>query len=509
MNMDQKKKVDITPHVSLFPKLGYSGYRMVEAISEFIDNSIDAKIENEKVHVGIILSERSVSVADNASGMNLEELRKALKLAFTEGKKKRLGYFGLGLKTAATSLGKKFLIRTTRKNDDHWYVFEYDESRWAETDKWESEIGLEEKPSKQTHGTEITIERPTYKFYPNLVTNLKKQLGFRFASFIESGEVKITLNGMMVERSAIDLINNEKTPIEIELRDGRKITGWYGFLTKREGQNFGFNLYKNGRLITPFKKIGFESHPATALLYGELNLDFVPTTHNKREFIENSVEYREVSEAIEEYLKKEKIIKRTRDLSKRKSIVKIEDNIRRKLSVLEKKLKKEPLIEKISEITTSEKIDSELKDEGKLRTIQIGQKFFSPDKMIEENKYEFRVENDNYVVRFGLLDLGAEEEWVKYKVEGNNILILINTDFPLYFLVRNYSYYSLILIAEAISEFIVKKYALRREHILKIRNLILRKAGEAQIEEDKRRKMEKERVALRIKLKAIDKELLG
>jgi len=507
MDNNVKKKVDITPHVSLLPKLGFSGYKVVEAISEFIDNSIDAKLHNKKVFIQILIEEDKIIVIDDASGMNDKELVNALKLAYNENNRKRLGQFGLGLKTAATSLGKKFTIKTSKSGDDNWYIIEYDEDEWLASDKWESEMRYEKKKDPEEHGTIIFIEKPHYKFYYNLITNIKKQLSLRFASFIEADEIEIKLNTMFIESPEVDLIGDEKNKIEINLDENRKITGWYGYLKKRRGQDYGFNLYRNGRLIFASRKIGFEPHPEAALIFGELNLDFVPVTHNKREFIENSSEFKEAENAITKFIRENRVISKSREISRKESIYKIEDKIKKKLSILEKALKKEPLIEKISNIRTSEDINSELEEKSKLELIKLSQKAFYPDKLDEDNYYEFKIENDKFIVRFGLAELGESEQWVKYYVEDNEITILINADFPLYYMVKNYAYYSLILIAEAISEFIVKKYNLRKEFLINIRNMILRRAGEAQKEEEERHRMEEERKNLLSKIQEIDQKI--
>ena len=504
MDSTIENKVDITPHVSLLPKLGHSGYKIVEAISEFIDNSIDAKVKDQKLSIGIEINEKRLIITDNASGMNLDEITNALKLAYTAShQKKRLGQFGLGLKTAATSLGKKFTIKTSMSGENNWHIIIYDEDEWLKSNKWETEIRTEPKNNYQDHGTKITIERAKYKFYPNQVTNIKRDLSFRFASFIEAMELEIRVNSQVIERTPIELRNNERFEIGISLDEKRKITGWYGYLIKRSRQHYGFNLYKNGRLIAPYQKIGFEPHPEAALLYGELNLDFVPVTHNKREFIENSVDFSDAQNALTKFIKENRVVIKSREISMSEHVGDITERTRRKLFSLQIALEKGPLIEKISNIETQIIPDSELTNKDTIKTLKLTQSF-SPDKLDENGSFEFKVENDKFNISFGLTPLGKDEEWVKYFVEKNNITVLINTDFPLYFMVRNYSYYALILIAEAIAEFIVKKYQLPKNMVLKLRNTILKRSGEAQIEEEKKKAMEEERQKLLDKLNKID-----
>jgi hypothetical protein len=500
MDVIEKNTVDITPDVSLMPKLGHSGYKIVEAISEFIDNCIDAKLRDEALLIGIDIDEMKLVVRDNASGMDSVGLANALRLAYTvEHKKKRLGQFGLGLKTAATSLGKKFTIKTTKSGDKYWYILVFDEDEWLKSNKWESEILTEPKNDLQIHGTTITIERVKYRFYPNQVTNIKRDISFRFASFIGTKELKIRVNSQLVNKPIIELRNDESFPVEIQLDEKRKITGWYGYLVKRSRQHYGFNLYKNERLIAPYQKIGFEPHPEAALLYGELYLDFVPVTHNKREFIQDSVDFLEARDAIAKFLRENRVVVRSREISKNEIVNNVADNIRKKLTSLQLALGKRPLIENVSSFKTHFVPETELTDKHSIKTITLSQSF-KPDKLNEDRPIEFKIENEKFYIDFGLAPLGKDEEWVKYFVKGNNITVLINIDFPLYSMVRSYQYYSLILIAEAMAEFVIKKYELPKNSAIYIRNRILRRVGEAQmvIEKDIAMQEEAERLAERM-----------
>lgn len=54
--MDNDIIVDITPDKSLIKKLGLVGYRTVQAIAELLDNSIDARIENQEEKIIVKLN---------------------------------------------------------------------------------------------------------------------------------------------------------------------------------------------------------------------------------------------------------------------------------------------------------------------------------------------------------------------------------------------------------------------------------------------------------------------
>lgn len=503
------KKVDITPDVSLLPKLGHSGYRLSEALAEFIDNSLDAKpTEQKSVNVDIQVSENRIIVSDDASGMNEEEAINSLKLAHSD-KKEKLGEFGLGLKTASTSLGKKFRIKTSKKEEKNWYVLDYDEDRWQEVSDWKSqELKLIPKENPEEHGTTITIQDLKINYYPNLITNTKKQLSFRFAPYLENSILKIMANTTFLEAPDIDLIGGKQN-IKLIVDENNSITGWYGFLTRRKGLHYGFNLYKHGRLIKAEEKFGFEPHAEVALLYGVLNLDFVPTTHNKREFIETSYEYKLAEDIFRKYLKENRITVKARELSKsttfKKRREKVEKDVGELFDAIFKFLKETKKEGKIEEKILSAEI-KEKEEIEKIKLLHRDQQF-NLNKLEEGNVYDLRIMGKTFKFKFDFINLGKDKEILQYYRENNNITILINIDFPLYeYMVKDYGLYSLFLISEVISEVIVKEMGYEPSKILQIRNLMLRKYGEIQKEIMEFEKIEEEKKKLLEKMKKLEEQ---
>jgi len=506
----KSKKVDITPDISLFPKLGKSGYRVAEALGEFIDNSIDARPEEQKnVEVRIELSSEKVVIQDNAKGMNEKEAINSLRLAYSK-KVKQLGQFGLGMKTAATSLGKHFTLKTATEDSDDWSFLSYDEDEWLRNKNWSSqEIQIIPKENKKGKGTTIIIKKLSFIFYPNLVTNVKRALSFRFAPYLENGLLKLKINTAYCEAPSIDLVSNKRNSIKIIFDEKNNITGWYGFLKKRKGMHYGFNLYKNGRLIEPESKFGFEPHAEIALLYGELNFDFVPTTHNKREFINNSYEYNESKKIFSKFLKDNKITSKARELSKLKTIKKTEIKLKEKLTSFANVLKTVKSMKELGIIEERKRDLSEIKEKSEIKKIKIISKEKRLDlNSLEEGKfYDLEIMGEKLRFKFNLIPLGIDKKAMQYFLEENKVTIVINTDFPLYEFVKDYLIYSLFLISEAIGEVVVKEFNLNEESILEIRDHILRQTGVVQKNIENQNKLENERRRLLSKLKIIDKKI--
>ena len=127
--MIHREYVEIPPDKTLLPKLGLGGYSIPQAIAELIDNAIDAQVEGSRLDVDVSFDASKVVVTDNGAGMNDAGIRNAMRLAFSQ-KEGKLGEFGLGLKTACTSLGRQFEVRSSTAGDKWAYTIRYDETEW-------------------------------------------------------------------------------------------------------------------------------------------------------------------------------------------------------------------------------------------------------------------------------------------------------------------------------------------------------------------------------------------
>jgi len=234
------KEINILPDRSLMPKIGQTGYSVSQAISELVDNSIDAR-ENDKiltVEISFNNEKDIIEVSDNGVGMDEQVAANSIRLAHSV-KINKLGEFGLGLKTAAMSLGKKFQILTTQRDSDEEYILEFDEKKWLESGDWtKHEMKVKSGVDKKRSGTTIRIKGLRVSVYPNLSGKIRKDLASRFAPFIENGEIKIKVNTKWCEPESLDLKTeyyapDGKEPFQIKLESGNEVRGWRGLLKKR------------------------------------------------------------------------------------------------------------------------------------------------------------------------------------------------------------------------------------------------------------------------------------
>lgn len=293
------KTVNITPDKSLISKLGRTGYRTEQAVAELIDNSIDARLDGkEKVEVTLDFQMGRITVSDDGCGMSAKALADAFTIAKETGKA-GLGRFGMGMKSACSSLGKTFTVTTTEAGSVAELTARYDEDEWLDDDSrgWENFAIAENETNKKSHGTTVVVSNLRVPLYPNQAPNFRKRFGIRYGPHIENGQVEITVNTRACEPARQELREGTRREIAMDLPSGKNISGWVGALDKRSVKgDYGIHLYWNGRLIKSHAKFGIRNHPEVAGVVGTLSMDHVPVNFHKTGFMEESPLYAEAEE---------------------------------------------------------------------------------------------------------------------------------------------------------------------------------------------------------------------
>jgi hypothetical protein len=498
-----KKSYDITPDISLMPKLGKSGYSSPQALAELVDNSIDARMDGEVMTINIKIDKNTISIADNGLGMGEKELAKAMTLAYST-KTNQLGEFGLGLKTACNSLGTKFEIISTPKNDSKQYVFIFDQEEWLKgLKKWEIDIEST-KSNESDHFTIVKIEKLA-KYWPQLAEIVKSDIEKRFAPYIEKGEIVIKVNGKICAPNKFDLIESSKKEFEIEISNGKlkgeKIYGWYGLL--KEGSNkglYGFHTYRRGRMITTYDKIAIGEHPTISRIIGEIHLDFVPVTHNKKDFIKESDEY-----ALAEKLLVEEFKSLLKEARKKSGQDKITKQVISEIDVWKEKISQAILrapdlkyytsqIDPKTGMVKDEKGDEEevpaekreKGDENGSVEPKNTDKKRMPKTENENRKKIIKVKGTKIEFEHEFASLGQESSWKQYNFDKakHKLNIYTNIDFPAFTATKDTTFYAVLHIAEAISEVMVKEVGEEISNMQEIKEIILRVASTLKMQID-------------------------
>lgn len=301
--MDETKYIDISPHRSILTKISQTGYSIQEALSELIDNAIDARLPDKKLTVSIDISKDEIVITDTGSGMTEDQTAKSIRLGFSE-KHGQLGEFGLGLKTSTSFLGKAFTLITTPLGSEKEYILEYDEDNWLEHGDWFAYplvIVSGIKPDKC--GTTVIIKRLKVELSEKLLKNIKDEFGLRFGPFIKNGELELIFNKEICHPAEPKIIDNERHEFAFEY-EGGKTNGWWGYqLSGLNKSYYGFHTYRRGRLVTTYDKIGLTPNQDIKQIIGDLHIEGIPITHDKKGWLKSSKQFQELETQLREYLK--------------------------------------------------------------------------------------------------------------------------------------------------------------------------------------------------------------
>jgi len=494
--MIHREYVEIPPDKTLLPKLGLGGYSIPQAIAELIDNAIDAQVEGCRLHVEVSFDQTRIVVTDDGTGMTESGLRDAMRLAFSK-KEGKLGEFGLGLKTACTSLGKQFEVRTSTAGDRWAYTIRYDEDEWlaSRRDEWKLPLERSEKKDSRGHGTQVTIRRLKVKT-AGLVTRLRRDLSQRFAPYIASGEVEIKVNSKKCAPIRPELMEGTRKEFELFV-GGNRIYGWYGLLKHGSQRGlYGFHTYRRGRMITTYDKIGIPEHPTMARITGEIHLDHVPVTHNKREFIRESEEYQAAVSALEEEFKD--LVRMAREAAGPDRVTpKVREKLDTWKNCIQEALKEPELLgyslpaggafERVdpTEVPDSapQIVDVELRSPPMNEATQIpepkNERERIPKQTHPQRRNTIRIKGRQFEYVHEFRPLGLQAPWKAYSINDERRLIEIytNTDFPAYYTTRDVAFYAVIHIAESIAEIMVSRSDEPKEKAYEVREAILRHAS--------------------------------
>ena len=133
-----------------------TGYDFNTSLSDIVDNSVDAGADNIEIRMDLVMVGRGtkplITIADDGCGMSRTDLIKSMRYGAqdTKGKNpKRLGKFGLGLKTASTAICTKLSVISKACPEDKLVMATWDLDQVVRNNKWNLEITEEENIPKE------------------------------------------------------------------------------------------------------------------------------------------------------------------------------------------------------------------------------------------------------------------------------------------------------------------------------------------------------------------------
>ena len=313
--------IDIRPTASVYATYRRLSYKPWYAIAEFVDNSTQSYYDhreelieayklggghgNLRVEVAYDSEKNALTIVDNAHGMEMEELTRAVVLDRPPPDPSGRCEYGMGLKTAACWFGTTWTICTSKLGSKKQYTarVHVPELVGCHLDSITVEMGPAEP---DTHYTTITIEGLYKPIRGRTQGRVKDQLGSIYREDLRSGEIEILWNGEPIsyqehnflEEDLGNGINNVwrksfsiNVPWESE-ETTLQASGWVGVRTPGSQRDAGFALLRRGRVIVggpgegykPAEIFGQGNTFRSQRLVGEIKMDAWPVTQAKDAF---------------------------------------------------------------------------------------------------------------------------------------------------------------------------------------------------------------------------------
>ena len=303
-----------------------TGYNFNTAAADIIDNSIAADATNVNVRIELMQDGRKfVYIGDNGCGMDEGTLFDAMRYgAPARANKASLGKFGLGLKTASSSICLKFTVISRPAQEGEFSKLSWDLQHVEERNEWEM---LREPITADEYdvfdelcgeaGTLVTwskCDRLLSREYDDpggareqaairrLDDDLKRHLGLIYYRFLDAKDnrernVSITVNGTSVDAwnpffpaKAQQVLSINQQKLEIELDDNsvetatvkawilpnqRDLTDAEKKIARISNRGQGFYIHREGRVIQQGGWVGVFGavEPHTSLLRIEFDFD--------------------------------------------------------------------------------------------------------------------------------------------------------------------------------------------------------------------------------------------
>jgi hypothetical protein len=315
--------LDIGPTAILaYRRLAYSPWH---ALAEFVDNSTQSFTNNEQVLSAIYKKAKepdqkqltvsivydanasTLTIEDNAMGMDLSELTNALKIAYAPAVTDGRSQYGLGLKTAACWLGDFWRVNTRKLGSDLEHEVSVDVTAVSGGSARKPfalpHVAKKHKDGNESHFTKITIERLHQRFAARTLGKIKEFLGSMYRNDLQAGTLRLKWQGECLvfdpfkdfarpkgkgkrpykRKFDFQVVGHDKKP--------RRVWGWYGILgdKKRGRANAGFVVLRRGRALRthpeqwrPVVVFGEERNDLiNQRITGEINLDDFEVSHTK------------------------------------------------------------------------------------------------------------------------------------------------------------------------------------------------------------------------------------
>ena len=297
--------------ISSYKRLAYTPWH---AIAEFIDNSTQSYINNKvalnkqlmiegtTLDIGIVYDRESdkFSIADNAMGMNLNELQQALRVGIPPANPTGRSKYGLGMKTAACWIGDHWTIRTKKLGELEEFTVTIDVRKIEAGDP---ALDLRVKKLKTSEGSKhytlIEITRLNKPWQTRTLGKIRQHLESMYRKDFVDHNLTLRWRSQLLSWSGFEgkLLKDRKgRPYHQDFSfevDGKTVFGWGGILEKGGRSNAGFSILQNTRVIRgtpdawrPFAIYGDARNDLiNQRLVGEIHVNGFDVSHTKDDIL--------------------------------------------------------------------------------------------------------------------------------------------------------------------------------------------------------------------------------
>ena len=306
-------ELNIQPAASILNVFSRLSYKPWYAIAEFVDNSTQSYISHQKeldndeffeklvVDVRYNSEENTLSIIDNAYGMEIDRFKDAIILDSRNETQSGRNEFGMGLKTAASWFGNVWTVKSTQYGSNNSYVATVDIPKLKENNLNTIEIHRGPVDSK-IHGTEIIIEQVTKKITgARTIGKIRDLLSSMYRRDINNRNIEIIFNGVPIVFEDYPVLTNFrgkewKKDLDFKVQFFEKeyrVTGFVAIMNPGSYPKAGFALFRQDRVVIggtdanykPYAIFGQAQSQRSLKLFGELNMNDFPVNQAKDGFI--------------------------------------------------------------------------------------------------------------------------------------------------------------------------------------------------------------------------------
>lgn len=306
-------ELNIQPPASILNVFSRLSYKPWYAIAEFVDNSTQSYIshleelsalpEFEKliVNVKYDAEANTLTIIDNAYGMEIERFRDAILLDSRNDSQAGRNEFGMGLKTAASWFGKVWKVTSTQYGSANRYTATVDIPMLDRLHLQNTKI-YRDYVTTDVHGTEIIIEQVTKKITGSrTIGKIRDLLSSMYRRDINNHNIEIWFNDEPIVFEEYPILTNFRgkswkkgLDFVVDFEDkSYHVTGFVAIMNPGSFPKAGFALFRQDRVVIggtdsnykPAQIFGQAQSQKSLKLFGELNMNDFPVNQAKDGFI--------------------------------------------------------------------------------------------------------------------------------------------------------------------------------------------------------------------------------